>query len=124
MARHTQEQDRCVTGEVGDVLDQVEARLLAPVQVVEDANERLLGRDSLQQLAERPGDLLARGDDLLVADQGAQCLARDLIHLGRRELLHHLDHGPVGDALAVGEAAAAADNDGVPQRGQELGRQA
>ena len=106
------------------MLDQVEARLLAPVQVVEDANERLLGRDSLQQLAERPGDLLAGGDYLRVADEGAKRLVRDRIHLGRRELLHHLDHGPVGDALAVGEAAAAADNDGDPDRGQELGRKA
>ena len=106
------------------MLDQVEVGLLAPVQVVEDADERLLERDSLEPLAECPGDLLARGDHLLVADEGAKRLVRDRIHLGRWQLLHHLDNGPVGDALAVGEAAAADEDDGVAERGQELGRQA
>ena len=68
---HAEQQDRRVAGEVGDVLDQVEEGLLAPVHVVEHADERRLGRDRLEQLAERPGDLLAGGDQLLVAEQGA-----------------------------------------------------
>ncbi len=37
------------------MLDQVEERLLAPLDVVEDAHER---RALLEQLAEGPGDLL------------------------------------------------------------------
>ena len=42
-----------------DVLDQVVERLLAPLDVVEDDDQRSLGRSLLERLAERPGDLLA-----------------------------------------------------------------
>ena len=45
-------------GSVGDVLDQVEEGRLAPVDVVEDDDERLLGGVRLEQLAKSPGDLL------------------------------------------------------------------
>ena len=40
----------------------------------------------------------------------------------RRELLDHLDHRPVGDALAVGEAAAA-DDRAPSSESEELGDQ-
>ena len=52
-----EEQDRRPGREQGDVLDEVEERLLAPLDVVEDADERRL---LLEQLAEGPGDLLGR----------------------------------------------------------------
>ena len=40
------------------MLDQVEERLLAPLDVVEDDHQRLLGRSLLERLAKRPGDLI------------------------------------------------------------------
>ena len=70
-AGHAEQQDRSVAGEIGDVLDQVEKGLLAPVHVVEDTDDGRLGGDGLELLAERPGDLVAGRDQLLVADQGA-----------------------------------------------------
>ena len=51
------DQQRSAAGEQHDMLDQVEERLLAPLDVVEDKDERRL---LLEQLAERPGDLLRR----------------------------------------------------------------
>ena len=57
-AGEAEQQDRRAGREQGDVLDEVEERLLAPLDVVEQADERRL---LLEQLAERPGDLLGRG---------------------------------------------------------------
>jgi hypothetical protein len=42
--RHAEQQDRRVAAQVGDVLDEVEEGRLAPVQIVEDHNQRPLGR--------------------------------------------------------------------------------
>ncbi len=56
---HAEQQDRRVSRQVGDMLDEIEERLLTPVDVVEDADEGSLGGDRLQQLPERPRDLLA-----------------------------------------------------------------
>src|SRR6266508_5899387 len=53
-ARHAQQQDGRVTREVGDMLDEIEQRLLRPVQVVEYADERALLRRLLEKLSERP----------------------------------------------------------------------
>ena len=47
--------------EVGDVLDQVEERLLAQWMSSKTHDERPLGAACLEQLAEGPGDLLGRG---------------------------------------------------------------
>ena len=58
--RHAEHQDRRARGQQRDVLDQVEERLLAPLDVVEDDDERPLRRGLLQRLAEGPGDLLRR----------------------------------------------------------------
>ena len=58
--RHAEQQDRGARGQERDVLDQVEERLLAPLDIVEDDHERPLRRGLLQRLAERPGDLLRR----------------------------------------------------------------
>ena len=46
------------------MLDQIEQRLLCPVQVVEHADERALPRLLLEQLAEAPRDLVCRGRGL------------------------------------------------------------
>ena len=42
------------------MLDQVKERLLAPLNVIEDDDQRPLRRSVLQRLAEGPGDLLGR----------------------------------------------------------------
>ena len=128
---HAEEQDRCVAREVGDVLDQVEERRLAPVDVVEDDDERPLARSRLEQLAERPGDLLAgrrrtsrspsrpRIAVAATARPPSSRVGRDL-----RQLLDDLDDRPVGDALAVGQAAAAQRRARRRRAAEELGRRA
>jgi AAA ATPase domain/Adenylate and Guanylate cyclase catalytic domain/zinc-ribbon domain len=90
-------------GEIRDVLDQVEQRLLAPVQVVEDTDERPLLRLLLQQLAEPPSDRARRGCMIALAKQRAK---RRRLLAGREfaELLQDLHHRPVGDPLPVREA--------------------
>ena len=65
--RHAIHQDRCARGQERDVLDQVEERLLAPLDVVEHDHQRPLCRGVLQRLAERPGDLLRRRRRLRLA---------------------------------------------------------
>ena len=107
--RHAEQQDRCARGQERDVLDQVEERLLAPLDVVEDDHERPLRRGLLQRLAERPGDLLRRRRRLRLAEQRADRRRGGLVRGQHVELLQHLDDRPVGDPLAVGEAAAADD---------------
>ena len=87
-------------------LDEVEERLLAPLQVVEADDERRL---LLEQLAERPGDLVRARRTVALAEQRPQRGRRLLVGGQRVELLDHLDDGPVGDPLAVGEAAPADD---------------
>ena len=101
------------------MLDQIQERLLAPVHVVEDADDRRLGGDGLELLAERPGDLVAGRDQLLAGGQGTSRRGGDRVGLRRRELLQHLDDRPVGDALPVGQAAAAHDQ-GAVERADEL----
>jgi hypothetical protein len=120
---HAQEQDGRVPGQVRHVLDQVEEGLLAPVQVVEDAHDRLLGGRGLELLAEGPGDLLARRDELSAAAQCPDRLSCRSVQVRLRKLLQHLHHRPVGDALAVRQAAPASDG-GLAERGDELGREA
>ena len=107
--RHAEQQDRCARGEERDVLDQVEERLLAPLDVVEDDHERPLRRSLLQRLAEGPGDLLRRCRRLRLAEQRADRRRGGLVRRQHVELLQHLDDRPVGDPLAVGQAAAADD---------------
>ena len=60
----------------------------------------------LQQLAERPGDLLGGGARLSRPAASGSPLRppRREVHV---ELLQNLDHGPVGDPVAVGRTAAA-----------------
>jgi hypothetical protein len=54
------------------VLEQVEESLLAPLQVVEDAEQGRLSRALLEQLTEAPGDLLGRRGLFDVAEQRAK----------------------------------------------------
>ena len=64
------QEDRGVAAQVGDVIDEIEERLFAPVDVVEHDDERRLHGDRLEQPAHRPGDLLDRRDQAAVAEHG------------------------------------------------------
>ena len=112
------DQQRSAAGEQHDMLDQVEERLLAPLDVVEDKDERRL---LLEQLAERPGDLLRRRPCLRLPQERTDRRRGGRIRGGRVELLEHLHHRPVGDPCPVGQAAAA--NDRRLDHRQRLGRQ-
>ena len=78
------QQERGAAGEQRDVLDQVEERLLAPLDVVEHDDERRL---LLEQLAERPGDLLRRRPRLRLPQQRADRRRGGRIGRQRVELL-------------------------------------
>ena len=122
-AGHADEQDRRARRDEGDVLDQVEQRLLGPLDVVEDEHERLLARDRLDELAERPGELVGRAtrpSPSSSARSGAASAVVERRQL-RRSCVSTSSDGPVGDAGAVGEAAAAA-RPCASTREQELGR--
>ena len=100
-----EQQHRRAAGEQGDVLDEVEEGLLAPLDVVEDADERRL---LLQQLAKRPRDLLGRGRGSFVSPRRERSAAAAAGSEGKTvELLQHLDDRPVRDPLPVGQAASA-----------------
>ena len=87
-------------------LDELEEGLLPPLDVVEDDHERRL---LLEQLAERPGDLVGAGAGVALPEQRPNRGRRRFVARQRADLLHHLDDRPVGDPLAVGETAAAHD---------------
>ena len=99
-----EDEDRRGGRQQGKMLDQVQEGLLPPLDVLEHADE---GRLLLEQLAEGPGDLLGRRRLLRLAKERAQRGSGRRIRGQRVELLDHLDHRPVGDPLAVREAAAA-----------------
>ena len=121
--RHAEQQDGGIARKIGHVLHQVEECRLAPVEVVEHADEGLRPRDRFELLAEGPGNLDARRDELLIAEQRADRLGCDGIEVDLGQLLDDLDHRPVRDALAVGKAASP-DDERVVERGQELRCQA
>ncbi len=104
------------------MLHEVEEGLLSPMQIVEDTDERPLRGGDLELLAEGPRDLLARGNTLLISEQGVSRLSDDRVEIQRRELLDDLHHGPVGDAVPVGQAMTMHDRY-IAERCQELGRQ-
>ena len=67
-------------------------------------------RDRLEQLAERPGDLLARGRRASVSPSSDRIVSAATGSTSDRgELLDDLDHRPVRDPLAVRKAAASHD---------------
>ena len=116
---HAEQEDRRAAAEIRDVLHEVEKGRLAPVDVVEDHDERPIRGARLQELAEAPGDLLRRARRRLVAQDRRKRLA---LGLSRPELLHDLCHGPVADPLAVGEAPAGHDG-GALEGPEELVRE-
>ena len=119
--REAEQQDRRARGEERHVLDQVAERPLAPLDVVEDDDQRPLRRSLLQGLAESPGDLLGRCRGLALAEERVDRGGGDLVRGQQVELLQDLHHRPVGDPLPVREAAAV--DDPRLDRGQELRRQ-
>jgi hypothetical protein len=104
------------------VLDQVCERLLAPLDVVEDDDQRPLCRGLLDGFAERPGQLLCGRRGLLLPEQRADRDRGGLVRRQQLELLEHLDHRPVRDPVAVGKAAAPDDRRGAAL--EELGDEA
>ena len=117
------EQDRSTSREIGDVLDELEEDRLAPLDVVEEADERLHNGIRLQQLAKRPGDLIRSGGraDVELAQHDLERVARGLVRedLSSAELLHDLHDRPVRDALPVRETPPL-HHSYVAQRAEEL----
>ena len=115
-AGEADDQDRCVAYPVGEVLDEVEQRRLGPVHVLEREDERELAGERLDELAHRPEHLLGDGSRRSRADRALEPRRDDVrIRVSveqrsdtaiARSLTHDLPHRPVGDALAVREAAA------------------
>ena len=115
--RETEEQQRRVTRERCDALDQIEERRLGPVDVVEDYDERPPPRERLEQAARGPCDLVraAGGGRLepfrdcgrirLAGQRGFDAGARRISEAA----LHELRERPECDPLAVRQAAASDD---------------
>ena len=91
------------------MLDQVEEGLLSRMDVVEDHRERALRAGVLECLAEGPGELLGGSSRVGLSEKRADRRGRLRVRRQRVELFQHLDHGPAGDPLAVGEAASTDD---------------
>ena len=77
-SREANEQNRRVPRPVGDVLDEIEECRLAPLEVVEDDDERPLARLRLEQLAHGPEGLLGRPGALDEADRRRDSLCDQL----------------------------------------------
>ena len=109
------------------MLDELEKDILAPLDVVEQANQRLLYGLGLEQFAKRPRDLIRRCSrrELGLAEHHLKRMACGPIgeKPGSARLLHDLHDRPVRDALAVGEAPSVHDGD-VIEGAQELRHEA
>ena len=104
-AGHAHQQDGRVARQVGNVLDQVEECLLAPLEIVEHDDQLSLAGGRLEQLAEGPRELVRCGRRGPLVEQREQCFADRLVELHGRKLPDDLDHRPVRDPFAVGQAA-------------------
>src|SRR5205823_11718078 len=106
--------------EVGDMLDEIQEGLLAPLDVVEQADDGLLGRLRLEQLAESPRDLVRRSGGTGLPEHDFERASGDVVRqdVCPADLLDDLDDGPVRDALAVRETTAVHDRRLV-ERAQE-----
>jgi hypothetical protein len=104
------------------VLDQVEERRLAPLDVVEDHDERAVECRVLEHLPHRPGDLGRRRDRLPLAEESGDRPPDGVVVRQFGELLDHLDDWPVRDSLAVREAAPVDDASTI-ELSEELGHQ-
>jgi hypothetical protein len=90
----------------------------APLDVVQNHDERCL---FLEQLAERPGDLVGARPDLRLTLQRSDRRRRNRVRRQHGELFHDLNHGPIRDAVPVRKTAAA--NDAGLDRSQRLRHQ-
>ena len=134
----TDDQERPVLHPVGHVLDQLEQRILCPVDVLEDEDERLRLGHELRPLSSGPGDFLLAPlavDRLEDAARQAEQVGHGLRGAAVAKLLDcdverivvgdvgraldHLGQGPVGDALTVRQAAALEDRRAF-ERGEVL----
>ena len=115
-----EQQDRRAAAQVGDVLDR--SRRAGSPQCM-SSRTTTSGRSAAppRGAAESPGDLLRRASALLRRARPRERAAGSRAP-GRAELHDDLRHGPVGDPLAVGEAAAADDR--RAEAGEELRGQA
>ena len=98
-------QERRVADPVGEVLDQLEQRLLRPVDVLEDEHERLRVGELAGPLARGPGDLLlaALGLDRLEHARGeAEQVGDGLVLAADAQLL---DAPPAAGSSSVIPAA-------------------
>jgi hypothetical protein len=118
---HAEEKDGSTAREIGDVLDQLEEGLLAPLDVVEDAEQRFLRGFRFEELPESPRDLVGRRRPVSLSEHGLEGLPGGGLDEGVcvGDLLDDLDDRPVGDSVTVGEAPAAHDRRPVDRR-QEL----
>ena len=108
--RHAEKQDRSVARPVGDVLDEIEERVLGPVKVVPDDDERPFARRLFEQAPDGEGDLLLRRDPVRAEEHTERAgNARIELALVRPQLFDGFDDGPVRDALAVRETPSADD---------------
>ena len=124
-SREAQDHDRSATRQVGHVLDEIEERRLCPVEVVEHDHQRAATGDGLEEPSGGPEDFLARASFRAPEAQRLGEAGDHKLRLGvpgelRRDgggrrfrgalLVGHvpddLGQGPVGDALAIGQAAA------------------
>ena len=139
-AREAEQEHRRAAEPVGEVLEQVEERRLAPLDVVEHGHERALRAEVLEQLADPPEGLLDGGapgvdaeerHEPLGDERGVAVGAEELGDLAPRQLgpVALADPGgvhegrrdrPERDALAVREAAPLDDGRLVAEPGREL----
>ncbi len=115
------------------MLDQIEQRRLAPVDVLEHDDERGLPCENLEETSHRPEHLFLDGAGLPDADRGLQACGHHLRisasleqlqdpPLARR-VLDDLAYGPVRDPLAIRKAAADEDARILPDSAGKLLRQ-
>ena len=119
-----------------DVLQQVEQRLLGPVDVVDDEDERPLACKRLEEPSKRPGGLFAGTADRVRSERARNAVRDRLSTLVVRHQLQNgracirAEDGPerLGerqecDAFPVRGAAPDQHADRVAELGQELPRQ-
>ena len=123
-AREADDQHRGIVHPVGEMLDEIEERLLRPVHVLEAEHERLRLGERRRPLLRGPGDLLPasaprdgvehpRGEPEQVRDGVARAGLPELLErlfrgvLGRdpRCVLDHLGQRPVGEPFSEGKRA-------------------
>ena len=83
--RKADDQDRAPSDPVGEIFEQIEERRLAPLDVVEDDDQRFLRRQSLEHLSDRPERLLDPGHRRSQAEQGREPIENDVAVLTGRQ---------------------------------------